>query len=125
MAGTVATIISLEKNLPRSDRAIVKAMTECRVKSDLRIQPIDETYAYLVCANKKKANAESDLMTLLSAYKGFGGVEFDVNILTANSPVPAMAGINNDKVEYIDSPVSIVRLNDPEWCREHGVALPN
>jgi len=99
MAGTVATIIGLELSMKYNDRAITKALREIRVKSDVRVQPINGNYAYLVLNNKKKAEAEAELLTLTAAFKKAGGKEFNQDVLTGDIPKPAIARMNNDWVK--------------------------
>ena len=123
MAGKVATIVNLGLDKPYGEREIVKALRASRVKSDIRLQPIDNGLAYLNVGNKRKAQAETDLLTIVSHYKNFGGIEFDMKDLGDNSPAPEMAGLTNDGVPYIDTPSTPIYLNDPEWCIAHGVAV--
>ena len=125
MAGKVATIVSLGLDKPFKDRPIAKALKCNLIRSDIRIQPIDGIHGYLIVGNRRKAQAEQDFMRILDAYKGFGGVEFDVDILTTDSPQPEMKGLSDDKVVFIESPKTPMLFNDAQWCLDHGIAPPS
>jgi hypothetical protein len=125
MAGKIATIISLQKDVNYGDRLIVRGMKQANVRSDIRVQPIDDNHAYLIVGNKKKAQAELDFFSVLNAYKALGGKEFDSTILGAGAPSPEMRGLQNDGVQYVHHDPTPMYLNDPVWCAEHGVAGPS
>lgn len=124
MAGKAFTIIELQKAVEYRERFIAQALNTVRPKSDVNVQPIDGEHAYLIFNNKRIANAEAELNTVMAEYKKLGGKEFSENILSDQSIQPTFAGLTDDKVVFVPSPPSTIDLNSYEWCMEHGVAPP-
>jgi hypothetical protein len=111
MAGKVATIISLGLDKPWGERPIANALRGRKSVDNLevRVQPIDGTYGYLVVGHKKqKALAEAGMMDILKAYKSLGGKEFNEDVLSSDSPVPSMAGFTNDMARV---PPTMAQMN--------------
>jgi hypothetical protein len=124
MAGKIVGIVSLERETEFRNRLIVQAMSAVKHNSEINVQPIDGRHAYFIVKNRLKADAISDFDKIMLAYKKLGGKEFSENILTKDAPLPTFNGLTNDKAATAPETESRLRLHDPEWCREHGVALP-
>ncbi|MDR2457462.1 MAG: hypothetical protein LBD41_03170 [Clostridiales Family XIII bacterium] len=98
MAGKLATIIAMSTNLELQNRPIYKALkTPTPTGTNVRVQPLHEDYAYLVVEHKKSKDiAEKSFNQILDAFRGFGGKEFNEDILNEDSPEPNMAYMTND-----------------------------
>lgn len=124
MAGTVATVISLGGNLPMGERPIMKALRGNRTNGlEIRIQPAGNGYGYLVVNAKIKANAEAGMMEILKLYKGFGGKEYDNDVLPSDAPKPGRAGINNDMLRRIPTMAELHGKSQEEFDRETAARL--